>query len=57
MSPRKPDHDAPGRKEMMIALVTIYAIVVSILACALVTRVQGQTEMKSYASPYKTQNA
>jgi hypothetical protein len=57
MSPRKHDHDAPGRKEMMIALVTIYAIVVSILACELINRVQGQTETKSYSSRYKTQNA
>ena len=57
MSPRKLDPDAPGRKEMWIALVTIYAIVVSILACELVTRVHGQTETKSYSSRYKTQNA
>ena len=42
---------------MWIALVTIYAIVVSILACELVDRVQGQTETKSYSSRYKTQNA
>ena len=42
---------------MMIALVTIYAIVVSILACELINRVQGQTETKSYSSRYKTQNA
>jgi hypothetical protein len=55
-SPRKLDHDAPGRKEMWIVVVTIYAIVVSILACELVTRVQGQTETKSYASRYKTHN-
>ena len=55
-SPRKFDHDAPGRKEMWIVVVTIYAIVVSILACELVARVQNQTETKSYASRYKTQN-
>ena len=41
---------------MWIVVVTIYAIVVSILACELVTRVQGQTETKSYASRYKTHN-
>jgi hypothetical protein len=56
MSPRKPDHDAPGRKEIMIVLVTVYAIVVSILACELVTRAQNQTETKSTYSRYKTHN-
>jgi hypothetical protein len=56
MSPRKPDHDAPGRKEIMIVLVTVYAIVVSILACELVTRAQNQTETKSTSSRYKTHN-
>ena len=57
MSSRKPDHDAPGRKEMWIALVTIYAIVVSILACQLVTRAQNETETKSTYSRYKIFNA
>lgn len=37
---RKLDNEAPVRREMTIALVTIYVIVVSVLACELVTRVQ-----------------
>ena len=56
LRPRKLDNDAPGRHEMMIAVVTIYAIVVSILACELVTRVHDQTETKSTYSRYRTHN-
>ena len=51
------DHEAPVRREMMIALVTIYAIVVSILACELVTRVHDtETETKSSYSRQRTRN-
>ncbi len=56
LRPRKLNRDAPGRHEMMIAVVTIYAIVVSILACELVTRVQDHTETKSTYSRYRTHN-
>jgi hypothetical protein len=56
LRPRKPDTDAPGRNEMMIAVVTIYVIVVSILACELVTRVQDHKETKSTYSRYRTHN-
>jgi hypothetical protein len=56
LRPRKPDTDAPGRHEMMIAVVTTFAIVVSILACELVTRVYDHTETKSTVSRYRTHN-
>ena len=41
---------------MMIAIVTVYVIVVSILACELVTRVQDHMETKSTYSRYRTHN-
>ncbi len=41
---------------MMIAVVTTFAIVVSILACELVTRVYDHTETKSTVSRYRTHN-
>jgi hypothetical protein len=53
---RKLDTDAPGRHEMLIAVVTTFAIVVSILACELVTRVQDHQETKSTYSRYRTHN-
>jgi len=56
LRPRKLATDAPGRHEMMIAVVTIYVIVVSILACELVTRVQDHMETKSTYSRYRTHN-
>ena len=56
LRPRKLDADAPGRHEMMIAVVTTFAIVVSILACELVTRVYDHTETKSTVSRYRTHN-
>jgi hypothetical protein len=56
LRPRKPDTNAPGRHEMMIAIVTVYVIVVSILACELVTRVQDHKETKSTYSRYRTHN-
>jgi len=56
LRPGKLDSDAPGRHEMTIALVTIYAVVVSILACELVTRVQDQVETKSTYSRVRTHN-
>jgi hypothetical protein len=52
---RKLDNEAPVRREMAIALVTIYVIVVSILACELVTRVHdSNTETKSTYSRLRT---
>ena len=54
---RKLDSEAPVRREMMIALVTIYVVVVSILAGELVTRVQdNNTEMKTSYSRQRTHN-
>lgn len=41
---------------MWIALITIYAVVVSILACELIIRVQNPTETKSTYTRYKTHN-
>ena len=56
--PVKLDHEAPARREFMIALVTIYVIVVSVLACELVTRFQDHnTETKSTYSRLRTHNA
>ena len=52
---KKLDNDVPVRREMTIALVTIYVIVVSVLACELVTRVQdNNTETKSTYSRLRT---
>jgi putative exporter of polyketide antibiotics len=50
---KKLDTEAPARREFMIAIVTIYAIVVSILACELVSRVHA-TETKSSYSRLRT---
>ena len=56
LRPPKPETDAAGRNEMLIAVVTIYVIVVSILACEFVTRVYDHTETKSTVSRYRTHN-
>jgi hypothetical protein len=54
---QKLDNEAPVRREMMIVLATIYVIVVSILACELVTRVHdNNTETKSTYSRLRTYN-
>jgi hypothetical protein len=51
-------NDPPGTCEFSIALITVYAIVIAVLTCELVTRV-GNDETKS-VTPYtklKTYNA